>query len=352
MLPPEPERLTNARAMMMVEDLSLSRVIPNSVRAEARHQLYFHARRAPDLFSTWSAKRLAFVPPPPWHQQNPCITRLGDGLFCALRTVNVEITPEGPRVSEYGPLFSRTWLLSIDANDLSDAPIREIILPPSEGRSSAPGCPAGFEDMRIFPHDGVLWAMFTRCDQNEEGWPELWLAPLSVGVIGHMRRLHSPAKRRPEKNWIPFEQLKGGIRFVYTCDPTIVVNEMGKALMERSPDIAADHLRGSSQGLPFEDGLLALVHNVTLVEKWPRNMHRFVWFDNRFRLARISDPFVFPTNFDSDFMSGYQYGMGLCKHPDEKRLVVSYSVGECQAWLATIEAKEVSGKLRSCIEWQ
>ena len=66
--------------------------------------------------------------------------------------------------------------------------------------------------------------------------------------------------------------------------------------------------------------------------------HRFVWFDETNTLRGVSRPFFF-------HKKGVEFAAGLAWHPDGKRLLISYSVADSEAWIATVDAAEVRGVL-------
>jgi hypothetical protein len=334
-----------AQARQLCEDLSLARGIPKVLRDQARHELYAHAPSAVTLFPSWRDKRLAFVAPPGWRPMNHSITAHEGGLLTAVRCTCYVIDDRGPRMIEQTPHFSRTFLLRVSPDDLSTRQITELFLL-EPGELLNPTAPAGFEDMRIFPFGGELWGVMTRCDENEEGWPEQWLGSIHGDTICNLQLLRSPEQRRPEKNWIPFVANKR-LCFIYLCDPTTILDANAKVWGGSRPEIACDHFRGSSQGIPYDGGLLALVHTCTIDKLWPKNLIRFVWFDDQLRLSRISDAFRFEDRFEQEYLRGIQYAMGMCFHPDGKRLLVSYSLGDGQSWIGDVGAADVAAQLRS-----
>jgi hypothetical protein len=331
---------SDAQARQLCEDLSLARGIPRVLRDQARHELYGHAPPAPKLFPSWEDEPLQFVAPPGWRPMNHSITATPDGIVTAVRCTCYVVDERGPRMVEQTPHFSRTFLYRTKSGKAT-----EIALPGSP-ESLNPSAPAGFEDMRIFWHNDALRGLMTRCDQNVEGWPEQWIGYVSgSGVITGLRRLSSPTSRRPEKNWIPISH-DGDIYFLYLCDPTTLLGARSETIFEETPRIAADHFRGSSQGVPFEGGWLAVVHTCTLDKSWPKNLIRFVWFGESMRLAKISDAFRFVDRFEQEWLRGYQYAMGLCfAHNGD--LLISYSLGDGTSWIGSVKPADVSAQLRN-----
>ena len=333
---------SDAQARQLCEDLSLARGIPQVLRDQARHELYGHAPSSADLFPSWEDEQLRFVAPPGWRPMNHSITNTPSGLKTAVRCTCYVIDDRGPRMLEQTPHFSRTFLVTLDGSETV-----EIVLPGTPNPIN-PAAPAGFEDTRIFWHNGALWGLMTRCDRNVEGWPEQWVGMINEdGDIAHgLVRLDSPGARRPEKNWIPISY-DGDLYFLYMCDPQTIIGELSETILVDTPHIAADHFRGSSQGVPFDGGQLALIHTCTLEKGWPKNLIRFIWLNASMRLAKISDAFRFVDRFEQEWLRGYQYAMGLCFHPNGERLLISYSLGDGQSWIGSVTAADVAAQLRS-----
>jgi predicted GH43/DUF377 family glycosyl hydrolase len=147
----------------------------------------------------------------------------------------------------------------------------------------------------------------------------------------HVLRPEGP--RRHEKNWMP--QIVGDeLRFICACDPTRLVDENARTLTETMPSIAAEQFRGGTQAIGFDGGWLTLIHEVSERDKLRHYQHRFVWFDLASRLRRVSRPFFFNRK-------GVEFAAGLALHPDGKRFMISYGVGDGEAWIATVEDGEV-----------
>jgi hypothetical protein len=120
------------------------------------------------------------------------------------------------------------------------------------------------------------------------------------------------------------------------CDPTRIVDERGAVVCESSPSTMADHCRGATPAVAFDDGWLALVRE-TASGASPRTfVHRFVWFDRKFALRRISRPFYLDAK-------GPERVGGLAWHPTGRDILISYVDVEGAAWIAKISADDISG---------
>jgi hypothetical protein len=59
-----------------------------------------------------------------------------------------------------------------------------------------------------------------------------------------------------------------------------------------------------------------------------------VWFDEKNKLHRVSNPFFFQKK-------GIEFAAGLSWHPDGERLLISYGTADKEAWISTIDAGQV-----------
>ena len=113
-------------------------------------------------------------------------------------------------------------------------------------------------------------------------------------------------------------------------------------IAEATPSTAAEQFRGGTQAIVFQSGWLALIHEVSKREKRRYYQHRFVWFDSSNRLLRVSRPFYF-------IRKGVEFAAGLARLP-EKGLLISFGVGDSEAWIATVEASDVRRLLEDAEE--
>jgi hypothetical protein len=126
-------------------------------------------------------------------------------------------------------------------------------------------------------------------------------------------------------------------------DPMRVVDDSGRTVSVATPAVAADTFRVASPAIEFDGWLPALVYEALGDESSKDRVdhHRFVWLDQAGALRGVSRPFFLRER-------GIERAAGLAWRPDGKRLVLSYTVGGGEAWIATIEA----GEARACLPTQ
>ena len=347
--------------------LALNRDVPDGARGLARHNLRFYVEPAAKLLPSFTARPVGFTPPEGWHPMNPSVARRGDEIVMVQRTVNFVLEDGKYRTPGDGPVETRNFLLRLDAALAVTSSVE--ILPPIDLPPSRFGLVLGFEDMRLFAWQGALWCIAVLCELTPEGWRQQVLARIDESGAGphrlvDWRVLEPTGPRRHEKNWMPLVEADpagtgvgaGGerLRFLYLCDPTRIVDEEARTVAGSIPAIAAEEFRGGSQAIEFGacpgqrsgGGRLALVHEVGFSgadNKERLYHHRFVWFDAAYALRGVSRPFIFEK-------PGIEFAAGLARHPDGKRLIISYGVGDGTAWLATVDADDVRAALEDAAQ--
>ncbi|RWH69252.1 glycosyltransferase [Mesorhizobium sp.] len=328
--------------------LALNREIGDAPRDLARSNLYFYLRPANAIMPSFKAQRIEFAAPEGYVATSPSVARLEDGILVLQPTVNPTLTNAGQYATPGGaPITTRNFLLRLDS-DLVMTGASEV-LPPTDLPEPAYHLALGFEDMRLFAWRDKLWGLACVRQLTPEGWCEQVLARIEAGDLGSSiltdwRVIRPAGQRRHEKNWMPLiERTSDGgdrLRFVYRYDPTKILDENGRTVSEHEPMIAAAQFSGASQGIWFDGGWLALIHEagVRPNENRRHHQHRFVWFDDAHRLAKLSRPFYFHDK-------GLELAAGLAWHPDAKRLMISYGVGDADSWIATVQADEVAAFL-------
>ncbi len=319
--------------------LALNREIPDGPRGLARANLVYYVQPASAMMPSFATHPVGFTPPDGYRPMNPSITRLGEQIVLAQRTVNYTLTDDNRYEKPDGvPFQTRNFLLRLD--DKLNIQTSVEILPPADLLKPAYGEDTGFQDLRLFAWRGELWCVATFRELTPEGWHEQVLARIDDRGPGPCRLtdwrvLQPEGPRRHEKNWMP--RVDGEkLQFIYLCDPTRVLDEQARTIVENTPAITAEQFRGGSQAIAFDGGWLTLIHEVLW---WPSvgrrsYQHRFVWFDETSKLRGVSRPFFLQKK-------GVEFAAGLAWHPDENRLLVSYGVGDAEAWIATVEVEDV-----------
>ncbi len=321
-------------------------------RELARRNMYWYVPKLVDICPSFKSQSLDFTPEDGWTAMNPSIARLGDAMFCVVRTVNYTMDDEGRylirevfddgktgcNATAANPIHTRNWLVRIE-NNLS-AEVRNELLPPGNMPVGWP-LVIGFEDMRLFSHDYSLWTSSTIRQIHLDGNCEQILARIDLNKEGYVigdgykRMLREP--RVTEKNWMPIDG-SNPIKFMYRLGH--VVDTDGKDVIVNKPKVDVGQISGGSQVIPYMGGWLCLVHEARpLPDKNYKRYywHRFAYLDRDFKLANISHPFVFEDR-------QIEFAAGMCWHPDGKRLVISYGVNDKEAHIAIVNESEV-GKM-------
>jgi glycosyltransferase involved in cell wall biosynthesis len=321
--------------------LALSREVPPQSRELARWNIFYYLKSASEVMPSFTARPIGFVPPDGYHPSNPSVTRVGNEIVLLQCAVNFTLTAEGTyRTPNDAPVHTRNFLLRLDT-ELAIQSSSEI-LPPADVPTPGFREVQGFEDARLFSWRNGLWCIACVRDLTPEAWCDQVLARIDDSEPGgerltNWRVLRRQGPRQHEKNWMP--RVVGDVlRFIYKCDPTQVVDEQARTVAEATPAIAADEFRGGTQAIVFDGGWLALIHEVSERDKLRYYQHRFVWFDSSSRLRRVSRPFFF-------LKKGIEFAAGLAQHPNGKGLLISFGVGDNEAWIGMVEAGEVRRSL-------
>jgi glycosyltransferase involved in cell wall biosynthesis len=330
------DRARRERGAAICNRVALQRGIPAAPRNLARSNLMFFVEAAATLMPSFIARPVGFVPPAGWRPSNPSIARSGQELFLLQRTVNYRIVDGRYETVDGTPVTTRNFLLRL-GDDLAIRSAVEI-LPPENLPPPAWPWEIGFTDCRLFFWQHEWWCSSTARQLNRDGWCEQVLARIGQGPEGVLRFedwrvLRPDGPQQHEKNWMPLVD-GDALRFIYLCDPTRILDERAQQVSETLPQVAAENFRGGSQAIQFDDGWLTLIHEVTFIEGRRRYHHRFVAFDTHFVIRRISRRFCFDKQ-------AIEFAAGLAWHPDGRRLVVSYGVGDREAWIGTVDATDV-----------
>lgn len=199
----------------------------------------------------------------------------------------------------------------------------------------------GLEDARLVEWDEKLFMSGVRRDttSNGQGRIELSEVILKDGEYHEISRVRIPTPGNVntycEKNWMPI--LDKPYSWVKWTLPTEVAiynsskNETTSQIHETSYKVEYD-LRGGSQLLPFEDGYIAIVHDVDLFNsesgmKDAVYRHRIIIWDHEMKVQYISNRF--------SLMGGHiEFVAGIAKHNDS--LFISFGFQDNAAYLLII----------------
>jgi hypothetical protein len=318
--------------------------LPEHTELATRRNAIFYMPRLAEIAPSTAVIPIQFPVEPRWTRLNPSIAANpeGDGFTMVVRSSNFTLSWDWDySVIDGSHVIRTTNYLADLSSQLELRAVRAI--DDLAFRPDPPLYPvSGFEDCRLFWRAGTWQATATVRDRGARGKSRIALLELD-GARVISERLLSPDAPEHEKNWMPILPTdEGPLRLVYGCFPTVVLADcpseerMEPESIEPAPLVARD-FRGGSQVIPFDGGHLCLVHGAVHFEDRNRSYwHRWVWFDDEWRLARLSRPFTFEGR-------GVDFAAGLAVRGDE--LVISYGRWDRDAFLATLRQDEVRALL-------
>ena len=330
-----------AKGFDICNELTLKKGPYGFSRELNRTNIFHYYPMLKEVCPSFEWKKIDFTPDENWIPLNPSLINREGELLAIVRTVNYRIDEQGRylirgladgSVNNTNPINTRNFLVGLDgALDLVPWLTKE--LKASDVLKDAPAYPLviGLEDMRLFNAGSDLYASATVRELRQDGLPEQVCVQIKgVGTLDNLKRLaHAPLAC--EKNWMPI--IDTTFRWMYRVDE--ITDGHGSNLkLPCQWDIGA--LGGGTQVIPFHCGYLAIVHEARQIPGQPTRyyLHRFVSWDDKFNVIKISKPFGFHEKT-------IEYAMGLCWHPDGKRLVISYGFKDCEARLATVSDDDV-----------
>jgi glycosyltransferase involved in cell wall biosynthesis len=328
------------RGAKLCDELSLSRAGTDTSRQQARSNLYWYLKPLVQHVPSFRTTRIELLVPEGWVVTNPSVINHEGRPTAIVRSVNYTITPEGA-YSTLGadgsfdrghPIRTRNYLVRF-TRDLKITGSHELALP---GNWPEPkfDLVRGFEDSRLFCWDGTLCTLSTVRELTPEGWCEQVIAPVTAAGYGDNWAVVCPVERRHEKNWMPWVRDKR-LDIVYRLGT--LINPIGKIVRNHDCDLDVGHISGGSQVIEVEGNFLALVHEARSIPGRPHNryyQHRFASLADDGSLLGISPPFVFHDR-------QIEFAAGLAYFPVTRRLMVSYGVRDCEAWLGEMDAFRV-----------
>lgn len=137
---------------------------------------------------------------------------------------------------------------------------------------------------------------------------------------------------RTEKNWSAIIGLPG--LYVYTCGPSQVYRPETRELTQAPWNVSpiASEFRGGSPAIPYGDGLVSIIHEVTWSPRPREYWHRFVKYDANGFVTHFTPAFYFKA-------PGIEFSAGLVIHRDN--FVASFGFAEHRNLLAHFPIEEV-----------
>lgn len=333
------------------ERLLARRDLPARIRANVLQNLVSYVPRLSELTGEPLHQQMIETSDPCWRFTNPGICRRdAAGYWLNLRQVNYRVRwPEyslretGHPIDDDHPVTTENVLVALDENlDLIDAGHR---LNPRADDIPLYRCLAhGYEDGRLFCFQGALWLSTQALQHSNDGLCRIHLLKTDLAGGATVIQVRGPRDgMRHEKNWMPFVH-DGALHYVYLCDPlTILRVDAGTGRCTQvsalRPPICCEDFRGGSQGIPFDDGYLFVVHQVAEKDNRRHYLHRFVAIDPDLIMTAVSDAFCLNS-------PAIEFVAGLTADASGESLVLSWGCNDERALLARISARAVRRMLR------
>lgn len=305
----------------------------------ARRNQIFYAPTLDELAPSLNLVPFAVPVEPGWSCFNPSIAAATDGYRAIARSSNYRLHKGWYEIFDPHQVVRTTNYLVDLSPPLTVRGSERLFEPEGGVRSDFPV--KGYEDCRLFFWDGAWHVSATVRDRNEAGVCQQALARIAGTRLRDIALLNDWRDGRDEKNWMPF--VAGGeLRFVYGCHPVRVVafrpnTGAVETVVEHPAPPLARSFRGGSQVVAVPGGWLCLIHESVVFEDGGRVYpHRFVFFDEAFRLAKVSPQFFFVER-------GVEYCAGLALAGD--RLIASFGREDREASFAALPLAEALATL-------
>ena len=345
------------KAYNICMELAVSQDIPRDIQKLALQNSRFFAKKASEIFPSFNAIQLPAVPQttPGFTAMNPSVVvSKDDKVYCVIRTVNYQMI-NGQYLSPDNIIRTENYFCELSLPDFGIVSSTKINVQVTEPQTDFPV--KNHEDCRPFWWRGEWWGVATVRDRHPRGQCEVSLFTLK-GNIEHVFHHYpeSPVADRNQKNWMPIVLPNDKLCFVYSCDPTVVLEayetddskfNLRTYTSDPIPPFNLSTLRGSSQCVLISsrgtrDRYLLIGHEA-FNDGGRDYAHRFVELDDKFHISRVSDLFHF-------VQSGIEFCAGMAILPanggDSEQLLISFGVADKEAWIARIKLSDVEAQLK------
>jgi len=292
-----------------------------------------------------------------WRAFNPSIRKSGDRYVVNLRHANYE-TKEA-RFYTYrglnGLIVTRNVVATMDENFKVDtaAAIKpfEIEVPGSYIVNKNTNI-HGFEDCRWLGDRSLIATsrQFAESDTNKMVRIDLDNGFRAIKKLTVLKAPKASEENDCQKNWLPFVW-KGDEYMVYKINPFQVyrLSDYKKVvdwMPARSTGVTFDNMRGSAPPVPWSsaarpnEALLLVTHfcYYGVGDEGRRYYHRFITMGTDLKPSRMSNIFTLCDD-------AIQYVSGMCESIMDGRYVITYGVGDSQAWGVEVDSAVIEASL-------
>lgn len=278
---------------------------------------------------------------PDWSLFNPTLLKHNDRLLGLVRSSNYKMRGMTYIIPPADKSMIRTASILVEYdNDLRVVSAVPLADPQYERTNFLVD---GLEDCRLYSRgDQICVSATVRNVAPHDGMCRIGTAVIdpATHVMRDIEVLPLPAEQH-EKNWMP---IIGQVSWLYSCgaagktELVLQKNNRWQIISLGPAPKLTKSFRGGSQLVPFLGGYLAAIHEVVLPDKNKRVYeHRLVWFDDQCRPKKATQPFFLRKKREIEFVAG------LAVLAD--RVVMSFGVNDCEAWLAAVDSKSIETRL-------
>jgi hypothetical protein len=257
---------------------------------------------------------------------NPAFFLEPDGSFtCLVRQVNYRKFRD--RTFSVGGQQSNTHYHCLRGNYTN----RGITIDSSDPVQLVTHCPrypsywTGAEDIRFVNKSHII-ATYPEC--NQTGNPCMVEGTLQESTIT-ITNVLSPSV--VEKNWMPYTDSNGSPWVIYSIYPLSIKPLSSNTIHECGMYSELQGYHGSTNGIPYKEGWLFLIHAYT-----DRSRHRWLYFCPVSKICKYSDEFVFLQHSYIEFPCS----LTLNTHGDE--VIIGLGVNDDKAFLVTVALSDIN----------
>jgi len=222
--------------------------------------------------------------------------------------------------------------------------VRSVELTDLTGVPPKRGTFLGLEDIQLFGMLGSeLQFLATMPQLHPTKIPMVWggIQP-ETGQIKHLKWLDSGSN--VEKNWLPVPTSvrTDSVDIIYSMNPTKVIHVTPAVAWLKSshPEVPGGFLRGSASPIPWEEGYLAITHQVARYDLVKNYYHRWILLDEEFRIVRMSPLWV---------LEGYgvEFVRSMTQSHRDGCVWLGVGIGDREAWLYEVEMETIREMLKA-----